>query len=288
MSFDLTHARHDPAHCLAPGLFRSLRRGERKRSKLDVTYKYGTDSIRFWGPEPLGADDLRVLQGLVALAAVCGPNGKGIILKPETQSEIGSQLRLMLDLQWDAIEKNARVVQGSYRALAHEIGYKEGGDQFQTIRKSIERMWAVSIIVERNGKRQGFKILSDYASDECTGRIFVALNPRISDAICGDHAHTRIDFSEVRKLQSDPARLIHQRLCGWIGQGQSKKVGIDTLCGYAWPNEAKPEAMKKRRQTTRKAISEIAALGWKINEYAVGKFVMGRPNPPCDNVPQTL
>lgn len=62
--FDLTHARHDPAHCLAPGLFRSLKRGERKRSKLDVTYTYGKDSIRFWGPEPLGADDLRVLQGL--------------------------------------------------------------------------------------------------------------------------------------------------------------------------------------------------------------------------------
>jgi hypothetical protein len=27
MKFDLTYAKHDPAHCLAPGLFRSLRRG---------------------------------------------------------------------------------------------------------------------------------------------------------------------------------------------------------------------------------------------------------------------
>ncbi|EFI8462654.1 hypothetical protein A9Y62_005642 [Escherichia coli] len=37
----LSHVRHDPAHCLAPGLFRALKRGERKRSKLDVTYDYG-------------------------------------------------------------------------------------------------------------------------------------------------------------------------------------------------------------------------------------------------------
>ncbi|PYA99033.1 replication protein C, IncQ-type, partial [Serratia marcescens] len=28
----LSHVRHDPAHCLAPGLFRALKRGERKRS----------------------------------------------------------------------------------------------------------------------------------------------------------------------------------------------------------------------------------------------------------------
>lgn len=26
----LSHVRHDPAHCLAPGLFRALKRGERK------------------------------------------------------------------------------------------------------------------------------------------------------------------------------------------------------------------------------------------------------------------
>ena len=54
---DLTHARHDPAHCLAPGLFRSLKRGERKRGKLDVVYDYGDGKrIEFSGPEPLGAD----------------------------------------------------------------------------------------------------------------------------------------------------------------------------------------------------------------------------------------
>lgn len=76
---DLTHVRHDPAHCLAPGLFRSLKRGDRKRCKLDVTYTFGEDeSMRFVGFEPLGADDMRLLQGIVALG---GPNG--ILLTPE-------------------------------------------------------------------------------------------------------------------------------------------------------------------------------------------------------------
>lgn len=61
MAFDLTHARHDPMHCLVPGLFRSLKRGERKRLKLDVTYHYAeNEQARFVGFEPLGADDMRL------------------------------------------------------------------------------------------------------------------------------------------------------------------------------------------------------------------------------------
>ncbi|WP_268915886.1 replication protein C, IncQ-type, partial [Aeromonas caviae] len=38
------------------GQFRSLKRGERKRGKLDVVYDYGDGKrIEFSGPEPLGA-----------------------------------------------------------------------------------------------------------------------------------------------------------------------------------------------------------------------------------------
>lgn len=279
MNFELTHVRHDPAHCLAPGLFRSLKRGERKRLKLDVTYTYGDDSFRFWGPEPLGADDLRVLQGLVAMAAISGERGRGIVLRHETGSDEGQQLRLCLDLKWEAIDRDALVVKGSFRKLAKEIGYAEdGGSQFRTIRECIERLWAVSVIVERNGKRQGFRILSDYASDEQEGKLFVALNPRLAEAVMGERPHTRIDMTEVRALQTDAARLIHQRLCGWIDAGKSGRVELDTLCGYVWPGEARIEAMKKRRQTARRALAELAAVNWKLDEYAKGKWEIRRPS----------
>lgn len=155
MNFELTHVRHDPAHCLAPGLFRSLKRGERKRLKLDVTYTHGDDSIRFWGPEPLGVDDLRVLQGLVAMAAVSGEGGRGIVLSPEPKTGEGQQLRLWLDLKWDAIEKDSMVAKGSFRQLARELGYADdGGSQFKTIRESIERLWAVSGDGRENGQNR--------------------------------------------------------------------------------------------------------------------------------------
>lgn len=279
MSFDLTHVRHDPAHCLAPGLFRSLKRGERKRLKLDVTYTHGEDSIRFWGPEPLGVDDLRILQGLVAMAAISGDGGRGIVLRNETESEVGQQLRLLLDLKWDAVEKDAMVAKGSFRQLARELGYADdGGSQFKTIRDSIERLWAVSVIVERNGQRQGFRILSDYVSDDREGKLFVSLNPRLAEAVMGERPHTRLDMTEVRALQTDSARLIHQRLSGWIDAGKSGRVELDTLCNYVWPDETKnPNTLKKRRQTARKALTELISVGWTVHEYAKGKWEIRRP-----------
>ena len=277
--FNLTHVRLDPSHCLAPGLFRSLQRGERKRLKLDITYTYGQDSIRFWGPEPLGADDLRVLQGLVAMAATAGDAGRGIILSTDTQSDAGQQLRRVLDLKWDAVEKDAMVAKGSLRELAKELGYSgDGGSRFAMIRECIERLWAVSITVTCDGKRQGFRILSEYASDEKQGRLFVALNPRLAEAVVGERSHIRLEMSEIRALKSDATRLIHQRLCAWINPGRSGRIELDTLCGYAWPTPAIENVMKQRRRVAKNALVELSNLGWKVVAYAYNKYEICRPN----------
>jgi len=269
--FDLTHARHDPTHCLAPGLFRSLKRGERKKSKLHVVYDYGDGRrIEFSGPEPLGADDLRVLQGLVAMA---GPHG--LVLSPEPKTEAGRQLRLFLEPKWEAVKEDALVVKGSYRALAREIGYANIDDT-KPIRECIERLWKVSIVAQHGRRRQGFRLLAEYASDEQEGKLFVALNPLIAYAVMGGR-YVHIDMDEVRALRTDPASLIHQRLCGWIDPGKSGRIEIDTLCSYAWPNTVNDNAMKRRRGIARKALKEIITLGWKVNEYAQNKFEITRP-----------
>ena len=269
---NLSHARHDPAHCLAPGLFRALKRGERKRSKLDVTYDYGDGKrIEFSGPEPLGADDLRILQGLVAMA---GPSG--LVLGPEPKTPGGQQLRLFLEPKWEAVETDAMVVKGSYRALAREVGYANIDDS-KPIRECIERLWKVSIIAQNGRKRQGFRLLSEYASDDAEGRLYVALNPLIAQAVMGGGQHVRISMDEVRALESEAARLLHQRLCGWIDPGKTGKAAIDTLCGYVWPSEASGSTMRKRRQRVREALPELVALGWTVTEFAAGKYDITRP-----------
>jgi hypothetical protein len=276
VTYDLTHARHDRLHCLTPGLFRSLRRGDRKRLKLDVAYQYGEgERAEFKGHEPLGADDMRVLQGLVAMA---GP--RGILLKPTPETTAGEQLRLFLEPRWEAIEADALVIQGSYRYLARELGYADadGGAAFRHIRSCIERLYSVTVFIQKGGRRQGFRILADYESDAADGRLYVALNPRLTRAILGETQHARIDLHEVRSLKTDAARLAHQRLCGWIDPGKGGKTHIDTLVGYVWPDEASPATIRKRRSRIRsEVIPEIERIGWTISEYATGRFEISRP-----------
>lgn len=273
--YELTHARHDPAHCLAPGLFRSLKRGERKRNKLDVTYSFGKDeSMRFVGFEPLGADDMRLLQGIVALG---GPNG--VLLTSEPINEIGRQLRLFLDPRFEAIEQDGLVVRESLTKLLSETGMTDSGDNIKVLKASLLRMSNVTILVMKGRKQASFHLMS-HAFDEADGRLWVALNPRIAEAVLGDRPYARIDMAEVRALQADSARLMHQRLCGWIDPGKSGRVELDTLCGYAWPSEVNANAMKRRRGIARKALAELAVVGWTVNEYAKGKWEIKRPVQP--------
>lgn len=273
MTFDLTHARHDPAHCLAPGLFRSLRRGERKKLKLDVSYQHGPNTLlRFVGFEPLDAQDMRLLQGIIALS---GPNG--VILTDEPKTDRGQQLRFLLDPKLDAARADALVVKSTLGQLMREIGYTtDGAEARRDLKASLLRMSNVTLHVKDGHREASFHLLS-YAFDEDDGSLFVALNPRVAEAVMGNKGFTRIELSEVRALQSDPARLMHQRLCGWVAPGKSGRVELDTICGYVWPDDATAEAMKKRRQTARKALGELATLGWQVEEYASAKFEIRRP-----------
>lgn len=269
----LDHIRHEPGHVLAPGLFRSLKKGDYKKLKLDVAYEFGKkERLEFKAAEPLGAPELRVLQGLIAMA---GP--EGLLLSPEPKTESGEQLRLLLETKFDAMQANAMIVKGSYRALAKTIGYADI-EHTKGLQESIERLWGVSVIAQKGNRRMGFRLLSTYASDAAEGRLYVALNPLITSAIMGEAQHCRISLHEVRALKTDPARLIHQRLCGWIDSGKSGKATMETLCGYVWVEEATPNAMKQRRLSIRKALAEIEGLGWTVEEYVRSKFEITRPS----------
>jgi len=279
MVHNLTHARHDPAHILAPGLFRSLGPGDRKRLKLDVTYIHGKNQIEFKGYDPLGADDMRILQGLVAMA---GPDG--ITLKDDnTASSVGKQL--LLDMftppdapPYDGKKPDTLSVRTSFRRLAREIGMDEGGASLKVIRKSVERLFGVTVFVQMGRRRVGMRLLSAYASDDESGDLCIAMNPQLAGAILGNGQHVRIELAEVRALETDPARLIHQRLCGWIDAGKSGRATIATLAEYVWPEATDIESTQKKRYATiRRAMVELSAIGWTVNQYDRGKFEITRP-----------
>lgn len=273
MSFDITHAKMDRLHSLVPGLFRCLKKGERKKTKLDITYQHSkTERARLIGFEPLGADDLRLLQGLVAMGGL-----KGSILADEPKTEIGKQLRLNLDIT--ANDSDALAFTVNITKLLKEIGLTNTGANIKAVKSSLLRLSNVTVFLESNNRGVAFKLLSfGYDFSGGTPSLFIALNHRLTVAILGGKQYTRIEMSEVRALKTDAARIIHQRLCAWINPGdKERKAELNTLCEYAWAEPATADAMKKRVQTARKALKEIQALGWGIKEYAPQKFEITRP-----------
>ena len=249
----LTHARLETGVCHTPGLFRSLANGEREGSKLHVIYtpEGGGPTLEFVGAEPLGIDDLRVLQGLVGLAAVSG-DGHAVTLPYANQStEAGRLLRAGLstelakrtdsvNVQIDTAE--AAIVLTSYARLGAEIGYVSRDKD--VIRDSLKRFFLVTIFKTQNGITTGSRLMSRYESNDVTEEICVAINPVMAAAVLGTAHFLRVNLTETRLLKASATRLIHQRL-SFIPEGGSRTVGMARLCEYAYPPTS-PDELKRR------------------------------------------
>lgn len=267
----LTHACHDPVLCMAPGLFRSVVKG--KRGSLTIRYVHSPGvTIKAWAPESLGADDLRVLQVLVALAAT-----QWASITDTSASSASKALRAGMELNGDTSSQETLIVRGSYRELAREMGYRNT-ENTRPIQKCIKRLANVSVEVLRNGTSGGFRILSEYRDPSEKCGLCIALNPRFNATVDRKSPFTIIRLDEARKLGSDASRLIHQRLSAWINAGKTRLCNIDTLCSYVWPEPTESaETGKSRLRTTRKAMVEIAGTGWRVEEYQKDKFRIARP-----------
>jgi hypothetical protein len=274
LMYELTHARHEPGHCLS-GLFRSIKKGERKKGKLDVTYKTGDKKLRFVGFEFLGVDDLRVLQGLISMG---GPSKLRLKLDGSAKTEIGRILAVALNPREYAKNMVARYIETTIYKLMKEIGYKtDSKPQYKLVDNSLTRMANVTMFVEIDGIKWSSNLLS-FSLNEHTKELSVALNPLVTRAILGEIKFTWIDMREVRSLKTDSARLIHERLCAWVNQGEkSKPVSLDKITSYVWPDPATDGTMRKRRFDARKALKEIEGTGWKMEEIRKGIFLFTRP-----------
>ncbi|MEI6654742.1 MAG: replication protein C, IncQ-type [Verrucomicrobiota bacterium] len=273
-TYRLTHARHCPTHCLLPGLFRSVPKKKRQKG-LELKYQFtGGVRVEVKMFEALGADDMRILQGLIAMAAIQVNGNVMEQLAPAPACPDMIKLRSLLEARGDAKDMPGCTVRCSYFELAKEIGYKNPRDT-ERIRECIERLYLVTFFIQEGPLRMGFRLLSTVASD--SHGIVVALNPKIARAIMGGK-HVRILMDEVRALKSDPSRLIHQRICGWIDPGTHGRVGTDKLAAYVWPDTegVSPTTMRRRLCDIRKICRGFSLPGWRVEEDQ-GNFTFHRP-----------
>lgn len=275
------YAKHDPIHCLAPGLFRSLdKKTQGKPHGFDFRYEYGEITVNFRGPYLLGVFDLKLLQSIVAMAGVTGN-----MLTAETKAPKWVGLREKLALKWAAQGEHSVVAITSWREIAKIIGIAwSGKDCVDRLRRSLDHLWAVTVVAEKQGRRQGFQMLSYMEDDQ--EYLCVAVNPQITAAVLGDDKFVRIRLDEVKSLKADGAVLIHQRLCAWINPGQTRKAELETLIGYVWPDaphgadqKKVDQVIRRRRSDAKKLVFELEEAGWNIREYDTNKFEITRPAP---------
>lgn len=275
---ELTHAKLPKPFVHAPGLFRNVSK-KSERNKLDITYETGDATFCFVGPEVLTATDLRVLQGLVAIATkrVYQPLGVRQLLRD------GRAERLGLALTGDALthrKQHTIAVRVNLSVLASAVGYaRPGGATRRMLRESIERLSCVTVSVRRPSFAGSYRIVSKCSIDTSTDELVVALNPILTTAILGKKEFLRIDIDEVQKLSSAAARLIHNRL-HWINQGTSGFIALDTLCKYVYADAPTTAvSTKKRRREVRDALQELVDLGWSVfdSEKGPGTYRIGRP-----------
>lgn len=274
----LSYARMAQPFVHAP-LFRSFAKGEQARYKLDVTYQYSmrngsSSTYRFWGPEPLGATDLLVLQGLVAVATgrLSMPGGVKQMLRD------GRSQRAQLVLTEDAYTERTVAARFVLYGFAIALGYSSpSGSTLERLRRSIERMSAVTVLAASPKFRGSFHLLSGYVEDSATGEVVVGLNPHLTGSVLARTGYLRVSFDEVRKLKTDAARLIHSRL-HWINQGDSRVVGVPTLSEYVYCGaRASGSALSNRKATIHRAMRELDELGWGIDRLDAMQYRIARP-----------
>jgi hypothetical protein len=265
--------KHDKSHCLADGLFKSL--PKRERPKLDVYHETKDYRVRFVGFEALGADDLRVLQTLVAIAS---KRNNRMVLTNQPETPIGQELYKLLWIKGDHMD--SVVIELSVRRILNEMGERVSGKRASLLKNSLLRMSNVTVAVEGHRHMATFHLLR-FALDKHAEGLYIVLNPLIASAVLGKgNGYVHIDMDEVRAIKSDPARLIHQHLCGWLDPGKEGTIGIDQLLVYVWGHHETHDRriLGKRRTRIQQALHEIKALGWDVVELkAERKYSIRRP-----------
>lgn len=277
MSYRLSYARLDPAHCLAPGLFRCIAPG-RRHEGLHVWYEQRNGSvIQFSGSAMLGPDDMLLLA---VLLAIVGRQCYG--LPPVPQTPVGRDLRdrLALDGVWGQCVTLAGAV--TYRSMEEGLGYphRSGGAAWRQMRKSIQRLETTRIV--QDGLTPGASQLLSYtesASKPTTQ--WIALNPRLAGAVDVKRKgrYTRIGLEDLRLLHRPASRILYTRLSAWVDPGASRRLMLDTAATYCYPESGtvKPATRRKRLAVVSKALADLQLVNWLVTAEDGGRVSVSRP-----------
>lgn len=286
----------DPSH-LFDGMYIPTKGKKRTSQKLGP-YKFSNKIITIRSHEQLGVDDQSMN---LAIAAQIGINGNTF---EEPKGEISSLLKK--EMQIIGVENSTLgAMKTSLRSLMIDAGYRspDSGKSLREARECLDRLRLTNIreYDPETGWDRSANLISVYFNHK-TGEVFVAVNPRLTEAIFFGQ-DTRISLFERNLLSSEPSKLIHCWLSSYVRQGESLANGhgayLDTLAPHVWgpnhDNESR-QVRSKRRHLLAKALDEIVdatkplhkGSGWKIEINAQGLVHVMRPKIPKHEAKERL
>lgn len=281
------HARLDPSHCLADGLFKPLFRGSRTSAVLDVEYNFQKFVFHWSGPELLSIGDQSVFLAIHRLAA---QPGRAEQVGPNHDNPLFVTIRLMLDMSYEAESFGCLVLTASPTEIAMTMGIAGNGQALKRIQESLGRLSKVILRIHRSETPDTIYWQSNLLSSAISNRkILVGFNPVLSEALLGYPA-TFVDMREQRALKSDITKRLHVWLSCWLGinhSHQERKVDMNHLIRHVWGDVSTGETLYSRRTTLKKVLSEMNSLtGWECLLSASGSVVIKR-TPVKANQPTT-
>lgn len=242
------------------GLFRRLSCEADYQAILDVwwTSTFGV-YVRFWGPNLLGENEAMVL---LALLARTGRLHRERLRKPHSDARAAQPDHL----EWlNSAVATTVEVQTSLRQLAESVGLGSGGASLDSVRRSLERLGAVSVwtgrenLAKRTAMQNHQLIKVVLQADGC---LSIALAPLLIDAMLGSRRNnTYVLLSAIAGMPAKGySRMLAIRL-SWINPGERGEIGILRLAEYLWPGRP-PTRLEKSK--LRKALTDLWNHGWVV------------------------
>ena len=251
------HARVDPTHCLANGLFRPIQRGKRAATPLDITHPYKAYTFRWQHQtEQLCVKDQSVFLAVLYLASV---PGRAITVDANELDEKKQEAYQALALSLGAANSPCLVIATTARELTNTLDLAINGTALTRILDSLKRLAGVYFSITQQGTVNPVwqsKLLSVVNMDN--KNLLIGISPTLSKALnVQNAAKTYIDMKEQRALPTDSAKRLHVWLSAWLRPTEGRPISLDLLVAHVWGDTGTGDTLYSRRNTIKKALKEL-------------------------------
>lgn len=249
------HARTDPSHCLADGLFRPILHGKRAESRLDVSYRF--KSVLFRWQNPTTALCIKDQSVFLAIHRIAAEKSRVAKVSPVDSDINLLAARNALGLELEAINLDCLVISTTAREIAHTLGLKISGPAISRVQASLDRLAGVSFSISHPEPERTFwkaKLISVVPLEGPNQ--LIGFNPVLSKALAGTPT-AYIDMKEQFCLPSDVSKRLHVWLSAWLRPTETKQISRDLLVRHTWGSTGSGDTLYGRRNAIKTALQAL-------------------------------